>query len=63
MSELKTAITVASIIVGVTLSVILGDYLGYKFGNWRVAAVMGVIALTAILAFFVYAAIQLVAGN
>ncbi len=59
MSELKNAITVVEIIVAVVLVVLLGDYLGYKIGRWRLAAIVGGIALVSIIAFAIYAAIVL----
>jgi len=59
MIELKTAITIAEIIIAVLAMMALGDYLGYKFGQGRVAAIMGIIALVVIVLFAIYAGFAL----
>jgi len=59
MAELKTSITVVEIIVAVVLTMLLGDYLGYKIGRWRLAAIVGIVALASIVAFAIYAAVML----
>ena len=59
MPELKTTITVVEIIVAVALTMLLGDYLGYKIGRWRLAAIVGIVALVSIVAFAIYAAVML----
>lgn len=59
MAELKTAMTTVEIIIAVLAMMALGDYLGYKFGQRRVAAVMGIIALVVIVLFAIYAGIAL----
>ena len=38
---------------------LLGDYLGYKIGRWRLAIIVGVIALVSIIAFAIYADVML----
>ena len=38
MPELEIAIRVVEIIVAAVLMMLLGDYLGYKIGRWRLAA-------------------------
>jgi len=58
MPELKTAITVVEIIVAVVLTLLLGDYLGYKIGRWRLAAIVGIITLASIVGFAIYAGIR-----
>jgi hypothetical protein len=55
MFELKTAITVVEIIVGIAIAMVIGDYIGYKFGRMKLAtytlfSVIGVVALFAIFA-------------
>ncbi len=60
MPELKTTITVVEIIVAVALTMLLGDYLGYKVGRWRLAAIVGIVALVSIVAFAIYAAVVLI---
>ncbi len=57
MSELVLARTIAVIIVGAVAALALGDYLGYKFGQKRVAGIMGLIALIVIILFAIYAAV------
>ncbi len=59
MSELEIAIRVVEIIVAAILIMLLGDYLGYKIGRWRLAAIVGGIALVSIVAFAIYAAVRL----
>ncbi len=59
MSDLKLAITIVEIVVGVAFSIVLGDYLGHKFGNWKVASYCLFIVLGVIVAFAIYAAIYL----
>ena len=59
MSELKTGITVVEIVIAALVLVVLGDYLGYKFGHRRVASLAGVVALVVIVAFAIYAAVML----
>lgn len=59
MGELKYAITAVEIIIGVLVAMALGDYLGYRIGRWRLAAILGGIALVAIVLFVIYAAVAL----
>ncbi len=59
MFELKSAIFVVEVIVAAVLIMLLGDYLGYKIGRWRLAAIVGGITLVSIVAFAIYAAIRL----
>ena len=59
MPELKNAITVVEIIIGVVAAVALGDYLGHKIGRRRLAIIVGVIALVTIVIFAIYAAFKL----
>ncbi len=58
-SELKVAITVVEIVVAAVVLMLLGDYLGYKIGRRRLAMIVGIIALVAIVAFAITAAILL----
>ena len=60
MPELKNAITVVEIIVSVVVVLLLGDYLGYKIGRWRLATIVGLIVLVSIIAFAIYAAVVLI---
>ncbi|MFH1381325.1 MAG: hypothetical protein ABIH70_00305 [Chloroflexota bacterium] len=59
MLELKTAITIVELIVGVAAVTVIGDYLGHKIGRWRLASIMGILVLIAIAAFAIYAALVL----
>ncbi len=59
MPDLKTAITLVEIVVGVAVAILIGDFLGNRVGRARLAIAMGVIALIAIVAFVIYAAIVL----
>ncbi|MBM4446513.1 MAG: hypothetical protein FJ023_04065 [Chloroflexi bacterium] len=60
MIDLKTAITVVGIVVGIAVVILIGDILGSRVGRARLAIVMGVISLIAIVAFVIYAAILIV---
>jgi hypothetical protein len=59
MFELKTAITIVEIIVGIAIALVIGDYIGYKFGRMKLAtytlfSVIGIVVL-----FAIYAAVRL----
>ena len=56
MLELKGAITGVEIVAGTVAAMLLGDYLGYKVGRWRLAAAVGGVILVSIVAFTIYAA-------
>ena len=45
MPELKTAISVVEIIVVIIVAMALGDYIGYRIGRWRLAAILGGVTL------------------
>jgi hypothetical protein len=59
MPELRDAISYVGIVVALIAAMLLGDYLGFKIGRWRLAAILGGIFLFIILAFTVYAGIVL----
>jgi multisubunit Na+/H+ antiporter MnhE subunit len=59
MFDLKTAMTVVGIVVGVAVLVVMGDLLGNIFGRARLAIIMGAISLIAIVAFVIYVAVLL----
>jgi hypothetical protein len=63
MSELKTAITIVEIIVGVAAVLLIGDYIGYKFGRMKLATYTLFTVLGVIIAFAIYAAIKLSLQN
>ncbi len=59
MLGLKDAINIVELITATVAAVLLGDYLGYKIGRRRLAAIVGGIVLVSIIAFTIYAAIVL----
>jgi len=59
MPYLKTAITCVELIVATVAVLLLGDYLGYKVGRWRLASVTGIIVLVSIIGFAIFAAVVL----
>jgi membrane protein DedA with SNARE-associated domain len=59
MPELRDAISYVGIIVALIAAMLLGDYLGFKIGRWRLAAILGGIFLFTVLAFTIYAGIVL----
>jgi hypothetical protein len=63
MSELKTAITVVEIIVGVAAVLLIGDYVGYKIGRMKLATYTLFTVLGVVIAFAIYAAIKLSLQN
>ncbi len=59
MPELKTAITIVEIIIGIIALLLLGDYLGHKIGRRQLATIVSIIALVIIVGFTIYAAVVL----
>ncbi len=59
MDDLKLGITIVEIVVAIVAVLVLGDYLGYKMGRWRLASFAGIVTMVAIVAFAIYAAIVL----
>ncbi|MBI2848108.1 MAG: hypothetical protein HYX83_02935 [Chloroflexi bacterium] len=59
MPDLKSAINIVEILIAALAILVLGNYLGYKMGRWRLAALIGIIALIIIIAFAIYAAVLL----
>ncbi len=59
MFDLKTAITIVEIIVGIAVAMVLGDYIGYKFGRMKLATYTLFSALGIIVLFAIFAAIRL----
>ena len=58
MPALKPNIVFVVIIATVIL-LLLGDYLGHKIGRWRLAVILGSIALVTTVVFAIYAAVRL----
>ena len=63
MPDLKLIITVIEIIVGVAAALLLGDYIGYKFGRMKLATYTLFTVLGLVILFAIYAAIKLNMGN
>jgi hypothetical protein len=59
MLDLKTAITIVEIIVAVAAALLLGDYIGYKFGRMKLATYTLFTVLGLVVVFAIYAAIKL----
>ena len=59
MGELQSAIRYVVVIVATIAAIILGDYLGYKFGRMKLVWTGVIVALLAIVVFAVYAAVVL----
>jgi uncharacterized integral membrane protein len=59
MEELQSAIKYVVIIVAAIAAIILGDYLGHKFGRMKVVWTSVIVALLAIVVFAIYAAVVL----
>lgn len=55
MNELETPLRYVVIIVATVIAMLVGDYLGYKIGRWKLAWIGGSIALLSIIGFFIYA--------
>ncbi len=59
MFDLKNAITIVEIVVGIAAAMVLGDYIGYKFGRWKLASYTLFTVLGVIVAFAIFAAVRL----
>ena len=59
METLKTAITVVEIVVAIAAAMVIGDYIGYKFGRMKLASYTFFTVLGIIILFAIYAAIRL----
>ncbi len=57
MLELIDASNIIVIIIATLAVLLLGDYLGHKIGRWRLAVIVGIIALVSIAAFTVFAVV------
>jgi hypothetical protein len=58
MDELRIAKMVIEILVVVVAVLVLGDYLGYKVGRWKLAGILGVVALVCVIAFAIFAVVM-----
>jgi hypothetical protein len=61
--DLKTAITIVEIIVAVAVALVLGDYIGYKFGRMKLATTVLFTVIGVIVVFAIYAAVMLNIGQ
>lgn len=59
MIDLKDALNILELIIATLVVLIVGDYLGYKFGRLRLVVTIGIIALVAIIAYVIYAVVVL----
>ncbi len=59
VNPIRLAIIVVAIIVAVGIAFLLGDYLGYKIGRMKLATYVFYSLLGVIVAFAIYAAIDL----
>ena len=59
MDILRLAITVVEIIVGIAVVLVIGDYIGYKFGRMKLATYTLFTVLGIIVLFAIFAAIRL----
>lgn len=57
--DLETAITIVEIVVGIGIAMVLGDYIGYKFGRMKLATTVLYTLIGVIVIFAIYAAIKL----
>ncbi len=57
--DLKLAIEIVVIIIAIVAVMLIGDYIGYKFGRMKLAVYGGYIVLGLIVLFAIYAAISL----
>jgi len=62
MDTLKTAISVVELIVVAAIVLLIGDYIGYKFGRMKLATYTLFTVLGVIILFAIYAAIKLNMG-
>jgi hypothetical protein len=61
--DLKTAITIVEIIVAIAVSMVLGDYIGYKFGRMKLATTVLFTVIGVVVIFAIYAAVTLNMGQ
>jgi hypothetical protein len=54
MPDLKQAINMLVVIILVLTMMLLGDYMGYKFGRMKLLASVGIIALALVIVYAIY---------
>jgi uncharacterized membrane protein YeaQ/YmgE (transglycosylase-associated protein family) len=62
MLELRTAITIVEVIVGIAVAMVVGDYVGYKFGRMKLATYTLFTVIGFVVLFAIYSAIKLNRG-
>jgi hypothetical protein len=62
-NHLSLASLVVEIIVGIAAALLLGDYIGYKFGRMRLLKYSLLILLGVIIVFAIYAIISATTGK
>ncbi len=60
MPDLKQAINILVAVVLMLAIMLLGDYLGYKFGRMKLLASVGFIGLAVVIAYAIYSFVVLV---
>ncbi|MDO8672696.1 MAG: hypothetical protein Q7O66_14895 [Dehalococcoidia bacterium] len=60
MPDLKQAINILVAVVLMLVIMLLGDYLGYKFGRMKLLASVGFIGLAVVIAYAIYSFVVLV---
>ncbi len=61
--DLRLAIEIVVILVGIIAVMLLGDYIGHKFGRMKLAIYSGYIVLGLIVIFAIFAAVVLLIVN
>ncbi len=54
MPDLKQAINILVVTILVLAMMLLGDYMGYKFGRMKLLASVGIIALALVIVYAIY---------
>ena len=54
MPDLKQAINILVVVILVLTMMLLGDYMGYKFGRMKLLASVGIIALALVIVYAIY---------
>lgn len=60
MPDLKQAINILVVTILVLAMMLLGDYMGYKFGRMKLLASVGIIALALVIVYAIYSFVKLV---
>ena len=63
MPDLRQAITILVAVILMLAIMLVGDYLGYKFGRMKLLASVGFIGLAVVIAYAIYSAVVLYVLN